>query len=360
MLRTWIIPLLLSLGCARAPSALAPDQGATPPVATVAPPASAAPVSLVPAVQHFEAQLMGTPWRITVAGAAQPQAQAAASAAFAEVARIEAAMSEWQPGSELSRINAAAGQPQPVQISPETFALIERAVALGAQTDGAFDVTWAALRGLWRFSGPPKLPKKTDLDARLRLVGYQRVALDAAQHTVRLPEAGMALGLGGIAKGYGIDRVVAVLRSHGLSRFIVDGGGDLYLAGEKAPGVPWTVGVKHPRAERLVATLSARDAAVVSSGDYERFFELGGRRYHHIIDLKTGLPAARSVAVTVRAAEATLADALATAIFVLGPQAGIALAAELPGVEAAVLAPDGSIAATPGLQSIFKRKRWED
>ncbi|MCA9543427.1 MAG: FAD:protein FMN transferase, partial [Myxococcales bacterium] len=164
--------------------------------------------------------------------------------------------------------------------------------------------------------------------------------------------------LGGIAKGYAIDKAAAVLKAHGLRAFIVDGGGDLFIAGEKAPGVPWTVGVQHPRADRVLLALPARDQAVVSSGDYERFFELGGRRYHHILDPKTGLPAGKSVAVTVRAPDATRADALATALFVLGPVEGLALA-QAQGVDAAILGPDGAIAVTAGLAELFP-KRWKD
>ncbi|MCA9524834.1 MAG: FAD:protein FMN transferase, partial [Myxococcales bacterium] len=153
-----------------------------------------------------------------------------------------------------------------------------------------------------------------------------------------------------IAKGYAIDRAAALLRARGFDRFIVDGGGDLYVAGEKRPGEPWVVGVRDPRGEGLLAELPVRDAAIVTSGDYERFFELGGRRYHHIIDVRTGMPATASVAVTVIAPDATRADALATAFFVEGP-AAIERARRL-GVEAAVLAPDGRIHATAGLAAL--------
>lgn len=306
-----------------------------------------------------EAVLMGTSFGITVAGAPRETADAAITAAFNEVDRIERLMSEWRPDSEISAVNRAAGE-APVAVSPETFEVIRRALDLAERSDGAFDPTWAALRGVWDFKArPPRLPARSELEARLARTGWRRVRLDPEGRTVFLTEAGMALGLGGIAKGYGIDRAVAVLRAHGLTDFIVDGGGDLYVAGEKAPGVPWRVGVRHPRrAGALLAELAARDAAIVTSGDYERFFELGGRRYHHIIDLRTGMPADRSVAVTVRAADATLADALATAAFVLGPERGVALARDLEGVDVAVLAPDGRVAATPGLAAVLPA-RWK-
>lgn len=302
---------------------------------------------------------MGTPFGLLIAGdVPAEQARAAADAAFAEIARVEAFASEWRPDSAISRINAAA--PQAVAVSAETRALLQRALVLARQSDGAFDPSWAALRGVWRFGSddgrPPKLPLKSALDAARAKVDHRKVLVEG--ETVRLAEAGMALGLGGIAKGYAIDRAAAVLRARGVDRFIVDGGGDLYVAGEKAPGVEWTVGIRHPRKAGLLAELPVKDAAVVSSGDYERFFDLGGRRYHHIIDLRTGLPADRSVAVTVRAPEATLADALATAVFVLGPKAGLALAARHPGVDVAVLAPDGTVHATAGLRGVLPA-RWQ-
>jgi thiamine biosynthesis lipoprotein len=258
------------------------------------------------------------------------------NAAFEEVERVEQLMSEWRPSSAISAVNLAAGK-APVQVPLEVVSLMQRALSVARATDGAFDPTWAALRGVWDFkTDPPRLPLKSTLRAAVARIDHRKVQID--NDTVYLPEAGMALGLGGIAKGYGIDRAVAILRARGLTRFIVDGGGDLYIAGEKEPGVPWTIGLRHPRGGPLVGELPVRDAAVVTSGDYERFFELGGTRYHHIIDVRTGMPAQKSVAVSLIAPDATTADAWATGLFVLGP-AGLD---RLPaGVSAAVFTSDG-------------------
>lgn len=335
-------------GCRSADRAAAPEHPPEPAASESSAPAPAEP-------HRFRAQLMGTPFSLTLPADVEPAAaRAAADAAFAEIARVEHAMSEWRPDSEISRVNAAA--PAAVAVSAETRHVLARALDLARQSDGAFDPTWAALRGLWRFDGRPALPRRDALTAALALVDHRAVHVEG--DTVRLGRPGMALGLGAIAKGWGIDRAAAVLRARGITAFIVDGGGDLYVAGRKPGGARWTVGVRHPRqAEALVAELPVEDAAVVSSGDYERFFELGGRRYHHILDLRTGLPAERSVAVTVRAPDATLADALATAIFVLGPVDGLALAARHPGVDAAVLAPDGAVHATRGFAGVFP-PRW--
>lgn len=305
-------------------------------------------------IRSYQANLMGTPWTLRLAEPiagirTDADGRRAADAAFTEVARLEALFSEWQPQTPIAQINAQAGI-APVAVPQEVFDLVARALKLGADSEGAFDVSWAALRGLWDFKvQPPRLPPRTDFDRQRALVDYRRVQLDAAALTVFLPEKGMALGLGGIAKGYAIDRATAKLREAGYKDFIVDGGGDLFLAGAKAMGQHWEVGVRHPRAERLLAGLPATNMAVVSSGDYERFFELGGVRYHHIIDPRTGAPAKGSVAVTVVAPEATLADALATAAFVMGPDRALALVEKYPGVEMAVMGPDGRIVATPTL-----------
>ena len=305
---------------------------------------------------------MGTAFRVAVAldgpvpdPAARLVIEEAVNRAFQEVDRIERLMSEWRPDSEISAVNGAAGQ-QPVVISQETFDLLTQAVELSARTNGAFDVTWAALRGQWDFKAqPPKLPDAEALDDALRRTGWRKLKLDAATRTAFLTQRGMAIGLGGIAKGHAIDRAADVLRRAGLRRFIVDGGGDIYVAGEKANGVPWRLGVQDPRdPKQLIGALEVRDAALVTSGDYERYFEVGGRRYHHIIDLKTGYPAERSRAVTVRARNATLADALATALFVLGPKRGIAVANSMEGVEAAIVGPDGRLHTTEGLRQAFE------
>lgn len=310
-----------------------------------------------PRLERCSRALMGSPWNITVANAPRPVVDKACEAAFAEVARLEHLMSEWRPGSELSGVNAAAGT-GPGKVSKETLHVVRRALELARKSEGAFDPTWAAFMGLWSFKSPkPALPTQAAIEERRARVGWQRVKLDADQRTVHLTDVGMKLGLGGIAKGYAIDRAAAVLKEHGLTRFIVDGGGDLYVSGEKAPDQPWRLGVQHPRRQALLATVSVRDAALVTSGDYQRFFFKDGKRYHHILDLRTGQPASGSVAVTVTAPEAITADALATALFVLGPEKGLELAKSLPGVSAAILAPDGRVHAHGHLADALG-KRW--
>lgn len=327
-----------------------------PPPAPAEPPSPATAAVPDRALFKRETQLMGTRFAVTLSGGPQARAEGVVQAAFAEVERVDKLLSEWRDDSDVAAINRSAGGPA-VAVSPETFEVIRRAMDLSARSRGAFDITWAALRGQWDFKAK-KLPDPAPLKAALARTGWQKVKLDTVGRTVGLVEPGMAVGLGGIAKGYAIDRAVSVIRENGFTDFIIDGGGDLFVAGEKQPGVAWRIGVQHPRSrEQLLVSLPSRDAAVVTSGDYERYFELDGKRYHHIIDLATGMPADKSVAVTVRASDATLADAVATAIFILGPEDGVALANGMPGVDAAVLVPDGRIVTTTGLVGQFPA-RW--
>ena len=286
---------------------------------------------------------MGPSFTIVIADTISANTAQEVITAFTEIARIEGLMSEWRPDSEISAINDHAGI-KPITVSQETFTVLKAARQLGERSDGAFDPTWAALRGIWRFDlDPPQLPLRSVLEATLKQVGYEHLVLDESKSTVFLKAKGAALGLGAIAKGYGIDRAVQVLQSFGLKNFIVDGGGDLRLVGHKPSG-PWTVGIQHPRREdTLLMRLPARNQAVVTSGDYQRYFILGERRYHHIINLKTGMPSEGVVAVTVLAPSAMLADALATALFNLGPEAGASLLKKYPGTGALILTPDQRI-----------------
>jgi thiamine biosynthesis lipoprotein len=311
-------------------------------------------------VEHRHREAMGTHFTITIADPV-PLAtiDAAATAALDEIDRIEALISEWRPTSEVTAINAAAGL-RPVRVSPETFECVRRGLEISEQTDGGFDLTWAAFRGLWKFGpdAPHVIPDEKRIREALAHVGWRKVKLDRGAQTVFLTERGMLLGFGGIGQGFAVDRAVAVLRKHGLGRFIVDGGGDLYVAGEKAPGVPWSVGVQHPRdPDRLVAELTVREGAIVTSGDYQRSFELNGVRYHHIIDLRTGFPAREAVSTTIFSREATVADAWTKGLFVVGPKA-LKLLEKHPGMQGAIFTPDGRILTTPGLAKSFPA-RWD-
>jgi thiamine biosynthesis lipoprotein len=276
--------------------------------------------------------LMGTLFEIKVAGADEAAARAAIAAAFAEVARVEQPLSEWRESSEISEVNRQAGR-RPVPVGSELYSVVESSIRISQLTEGAFDVTFAACAGLWSVR-EARIPSGDEIAACLSRVDYRRIRLDPGGPTLFLPGEEMRIGIAGIGKGYGVDRAAEVLEAHGFVDYIVDGGGDIRLRGRK-PGGSWSVGIRHPRRrDELYATLRADRGAIVTSGDYEQFFEKDGVRYHHILDPSTGRPARGAAAVTVVAQTAMEADALATGLFVLGSDRGLALAEELEGVEA--------------------------
>ncbi len=271
-----------------------------------------------------------------------------AELAWEVFATVEAQANEWREDSPIGRVNARA--PQAVVVPEDVFALVQRGVELGALTGGAFDISWAALWGLWDFSTPGPVPDARECARRAAQVDYTRIELDPEQLTVRLPE-GMKIGLGGLAKGHALDRAAAALRAAGVRDFALSAGGQVLASGEK-DGRPWRGGVRDPRGapDDYFALLDASNTSVSTSGDYERYFEHDGVRYHHILDPRTGLPARGLRSATVVSADATLADALATALMVLGRDEGLRLVAELKGTEAVVVDDHGRVFSTDGLQ----------
>jgi thiamine biosynthesis lipoprotein len=290
--------------------------------------------------------LMGTQFGIQVVAADESRAREAIDAAFAEVARVEEALSEWRETSEISAVNRAAGG-DPVAVGPELLDVLQRSVRASELTEGAFDVTFASCGHLWSFADP-RIPNRSELDACLPRVDFRRIEIDPERSSVFLPHSEMRIGIAGIGKGYGVDRAAEVLESHGITDYIVDGGGDVRLRGRNLER-PWSVGIAHPRQRgELLGTVELDRGSVVSSGDYMSFFERDGVRYHHILDPATGMPAREAIAVTVIAPEATEADALATGLFVMGPERGLRLVESLPGVEALLLTDDLTVHASRG------------
>jgi thiamine biosynthesis lipoprotein len=288
---------------------------------------------------------MGTEVRIAIYTEDEPGARRAAAAGLAEILRLEALMTTWRPDSEVSRVNAQAGL-GPVRVSDEVLEVVEAAQRASKLSDGAFDITFEALHGLWKFDEDleKKIPSDEAIKARLPLVDYRQLAVDRKAKTLYLKRPGMRINLGGIAKGYAVDRAVAVLRKAGFQNAIVQAGGDLMCAGDKG-GQPWTAGIRDPRGERddAFAVLRLSNHAFSTAGDYERFFILDQKRYHHILDPKTGKPATRSRSVTIYAPNALLADALDDAVFILGWKRGIEMIEKLDDVGAVVVDADGGL-----------------
>lgn len=288
---------------------------------------------------------MGTFVQVVAAG---PNAEAAARAAVEEVRRLGRLLDRFDPASPVAKVNAAAGHGA-VAVPPELAELVELALELARATGGAFDPTVGPLMDVWGFgagfrSSPPVRPPDAEaVEAARRRVGFEglRVEREGARARVGLDRAGMVLDLGGIAQGYAADRALEVLRRHGVRQGLVDVGGEVAALGGRPGGSGraepegWRVGIQHPRAaDRLVATVHLRDRAAGTSGDYQRYFEYEGRRFSHIIDPATGYPASGLVSATVLHSRAAVADALATAVMVLGPERGAALIRRWPGAEA--------------------------
>ena len=258
-------------------------------------------------------------------------------------AHVDALMTPWGD-SELAQLNAHAGG-EAVQVSPDTFAVLARAQRFSADSAGLFDVTFASMGALWRFDGPASVPSPEAVTRVRAHIDYHQLVLDPAKRTARLTRASAQVGLGGIAKGYAVDLAVAALHADGLQNFVVRLGGDLYASGRKG-AEPWRIGIQDPRGAGAFAELEVVNAAFSTSGDYEHFFLANGRRYHHIIDPRTGYPATASRAVTVLTHDALTAEGLTKILFIGGPSA----LARYPGSEAVIVSADNELWISPGLR----------
>jgi thiamine biosynthesis lipoprotein len=291
---------------------------------------------------------LGSELKLGLSGVTCGVGAKASDEVFALFDRVEKLTDDDDEGSSVKRINDAAGA-EAVVVDAELFALIQLAIGFAQHTEGAFDPTFAALAGLWTFrEGEVQIPDQAEIDRRRALVDWTQVELDESKRTVRLGKEGMKLGLGGIVKGYTMDKAVSILRKHGVKNFILRSGGELYVSGNPGGGYR-RVGIPDPRSDRNYALVDVRDRALNTSSDNDAFFIEGGVRYHHIIDPKSGRPAGRARSVSVISVDATSADALSTAIFVMGPKAGMALVEQLAGVEAILVDSENQVHISSGL-----------
>ena len=303
------------------------------------------------------AALAGTTFTIEVVSLDEETAQRAIRAAFREVARLESVVSEWQADSEISAINAAPPW-QAVAVSAELIGVINRALWFAELTDGAFDPSFAGCASLWSIE-QQRIPLAGDLVECKRHTGFRNIQVDAMNALVVLAAPGLRIGLGGIGKGYRVDRAAEVLEAHGLTSYSVNGGGDIRVSAGDLHG-PWLIEIDHPRADgQSLGRLFLDRGAIATSGDWSWYFDKDGVRYHHIFDPKTGQPSQASVAVTVIAETATDADAMATGLFVMGPQRGLELLHANPGFEALVVGQDLQLYRSAGFPELDKHPMGE-
>ena len=268
---------------------------------------------------------------------------------FSEADRIDRLMSTYKDDSEISKINREAAQ-QPVVAGAELFRLIQRSLDISVLTRGAFDITYDSVGQHYDFRQRQR-PDAQTVEAERQLIDYRLVTLNQASGTVSFGREGVRINLGGIAKGYVVERGIDLLRHRGISHAIVTAGGDSRLLGDRR-GRPWMVGVRDPRKDGEIAiSLPLADEAISTSGDYERFFDEDGVRYHHIITPSTGEPAGGVQSATVIGPDAVITDALSTSVFVMGVHKGLTLIGTLPDYESIVIDAEGRVFFSDGLMS---------
>jgi FAD:protein FMN transferase len=276
------------------------------------------------------------------------QGDAAIDAVMSEMRRIDALMSHYKPESQLSQINARAAR-EPVQVDPELFDLIKLSTHYSQITEGAFDITYASVGHLYDYPNHVK-PTEAQIKAALPAVNWRNMRLDPVQHTVRFEHPGMRIDLGGIGKGYAVDRGIAILKARGIAHAVVTAGGDSRIIGDRM-GRPWLVGIRNPDDKTKVVTrIPLIDSAMSTSGDYERYFDENGVRYHHIIDPGTGHSASKVRSATILGPTATQTDGMSKTAFVLGPEKALEIINRMPEYDAVFVCPDGRVLYSNGLR----------
>lgn len=296
-----------------------------------------------------EDAVMGTLIRVELWTDDTAAGEAAIDAVMDEMRRIDQEMSPFKPESELSRINREAAD-HPVPISAEMFDILSRSIEFSKLSGGAFDITFSSVGYMYDYRRHIK-PTDAEIAKALPGINYRHILLDAEHRTVKFSRHGMRIDLGGIGKGYAVDNCIALLRKRGIAHALVTAGGDSRVLGDRE-GRPWMVGIRDPRHKDTVeAVIPLTNAAISTSGDYERYFEVNGVRYHHIINPKTGKSATGVHSVSVIGPDATTTDGLTKPVFILGPEKGLKLIESIPGVDAVVIDAEGRMFYSSGLMN---------
>lgn len=304
----------------------------------------------VSAEWHGDSQaIMGTSVSVTLWHEDSETAEAALGAVIAEMRRIDNRLSPYKTDSELSQINRDAGR-QPVKLSLEMLTLLDKALYYSQLSEGAFDISFASLGQYYDYR-QKRQPSEQQRDKLLTAIDYRMIKLDARNSTVRFMHPQLQIDLGGIAKGYAVDRAIAILQQRGINNATVSAGGDSRVLGDKR-GSPWIVGIKNPRhADKMSILLPLENVAISTSGDYERFFidERSGERVHHILNPRTGRSASGVISVSILGPRGFDTDPLSTTVFVLGLEKGMQLLKQLPGYDAIIIDANGQVHYSDGL-----------
>ena len=296
-------------------------------------------------------KLMGSRFDITVIAQNASEANAYIDMAVEEIQRIERIISSWDKHSQTSAINNNAGI-KAIAVDEELFDLIERALGLSKMTDGAFDITFASMDRIWTFDGSmTAMPASDIVSEAIDKIGFNNVELNREAQSVFLKKKGMKIGFGAIGKGYAADKARELLQANGVVGGIINASGDMNTWGTQADGKPWSIGITNPlNKEKVFATFPLDNTAVATSGDYEKYAVIDGKRYAHIIDPRTGYPASGIISATVFAPKAELADAFATTLFVMGIEAGIDRIDQIPNVECILVDDNGKLHTSKNLK----------
>lgn len=297
---------------------------------------------------HEDADIMGTRITVELFHDDPAVARRGVDAVLAEMRHVDNDMSPWIETSELARLNRDAAT-QPVAVSDELFNLIQTSLNFSELTNGAFDITFASVGFLYDYRKGVR-PGDRQRQQATELINYHNLLLDQKTHTVAYSKPGVRIDLGGIAKGHAVDRCIALLQVMGIKQALVTAGGDSRMIGDRWGKRPWNIGVRDPRDEKkLVAVIPLENVAVSTSGDYQRYFEENGIRYHHIINPKSGDSARGMQSATLIGPDATTTDALSTSVFILGVDQGLALVNRLPGIDAILVDTHGLLHYSDGL-----------
>jgi FAD:protein FMN transferase len=302
--------------------------------------------------------LMDTLVTITVVSDSEDTAEKAIDTAFSEIEYLEKLSNHYSPDSEITRINRNAGISE-VKVSHDILKLLEKALYVSENTEGAFDITIGPVIALYDFHKKIR-PDDGMIKKTLSLVNYRDIIINRDRSTVLLKRKGMLIDLGGIAKGYAADKAAETLKKQGVGSGLVAVAGDIKAFGLKPDGKPWKIGIRNPEAgdkeDDIMATTELEDMAISTSGDYERFFLSGGKRYHHLLNPKTGLSAHECRSVSIITKESAYTDAFATGIFILGPEKGLKVLEKL-GFEGMIIDSQGKTYLTQGIRKRIEFKR---